>query len=66
MQLAPYDHDTRGVQKVCGSTMKEKSYKGHSMHENTASQYKNIHQEKNTFDSLGDKFDTIYTQHGEL
>ena len=37
---------TRGVQKVCGLNMKEKRYKGHSMYENTTSQYKNIHQEK--------------------
>ena len=41
------DHtDTRGVQKVCGLTMKEEIYKGHSMYENTTSQYKNIYREK--------------------
>ena len=37
---------TRGVQKDCGTTMKEQSYKGLSMYENTASQYKNIYEEK--------------------
>ena len=37
---------TRGIQKVCGPTMKETRYKGHSMDENTTSQLKNIHQEK--------------------
>ena len=37
---------TSGVQKVCGSTMKEQRFKGHSMYENITSQYKNIHQEK--------------------
>ena len=37
---------TRGVQNVCGLTMTEQIFKGHSMHENTTSQYKNIHQEK--------------------
>ena len=36
----------RGVQKVCGPTLKEKRYKGHSMYENTTSQYMNIYQEK--------------------
>ena len=36
----------RGVQKVCGLTMKEKRYKGHSMYEDTTSQYENIYQEK--------------------
>ena len=35
-----------GVQKVCGPTMKEKRYKGHSMYVNTTSQYNNIYQEK--------------------
>ena len=37
-----------GVKKVCGPTMKEHRYKGHSMYENASSQYKNTYQEKSS------------------
>ena len=35
----PVSECTKGIQKVCGPNMKEKRYKGHSMYENTTSQY---------------------------
>ena len=33
--------------KCCDPTMNEQRYEGHSVHENTTSQYKNIYQDKN-------------------
>ena len=46
--MVTIDLATRGVQKVCCPSMKEHRDKGHSMHANITSQYKNIYQEESS------------------